>query len=378
VSTCRVLQIVASSHGGGAEVVRGLVQGLDATRFESALVMPDDGGQLGPTDFERVGARCLIFGIASGFSLRELWRLRRLVRGQDWDIMHCHGARAALWGRLAALGRGRPRIVFSVHGLSIVHYAGMRRTLLLGLERLLRGVTDATLCDSDAEREDVVRHRLARPERAFTVRSGIDIERLTVGGWERSAARAALGLETAQPVVVTVCRLNKPRDFDTLLRAMRTVVDGLGTASLLIVGRGPLSGSIDEQTRTLGLGANVRRLGFVSDLGRVLAAADLFVLATRGWEGLPLAPLEAMAARLPVVISDVGGNREAVLDGETGLVVPPCQPDVLAQALLQLLRDPAGARRMGEQGRGRVLSEFSAERMAAETMAVYERLRLTC
>jgi glycosyltransferase involved in cell wall biosynthesis len=374
----RVLQIVASSHGGGAEVVRGLAQQLDPLRFEVAVALPDDRGQLGPGDLKRAGAECFLFNIASGFSLRELCGLRRLVRGGQWDIVHCHGSRGALWGRLAAAGPRRPGIVFGVHGLSIVHYKGLRRAFLLWLERLLRGMTDATLCDSDAERRDVVLHGIAWPERAFTVRSGIDVARLDGCTWNRSDARAALGVEPAEPLLATVCRLNKPRDFDTLLRAMRIAADALPAVTLLIVGGGPLDRRIDEQTRALGLEENVRRLGFVSDVGQVLAAADVFVLATRGWEGLPLAPLEAMVTRLPVVISNVGGNREAVLDGETGTVVPPGEPAALADAVLRILSDPAAARTMGEQGRRRVLEEFTAERMASETAAIYSRLGPRC
>jgi glycosyltransferase involved in cell wall biosynthesis len=375
---CRVLHVIASSRGGGAEIVRGIVRELPGERFESTVAMPDDGGHLGPIDFERAGGSCLVFDIASGLPLRELYRLRRLVRRQHWDIVHCHGARAGLWGRLAALGQGRPSVVFGVHGLSIVHYTGLKRALLLRLERLLQRMTDATVCDSEAEREDVVRYGIASRERAFTARSGVDIAKLDRQKWDRSAARKRLSLDSEHPVIVTVCRLNKPRDFDTLLAAMQTVVRDLPTARLLIAGGGPLEERIDERIGELGLEYNVRRLGWLRDVGQVLAAADVFVLATRGWEGLALAPLEAMVARLPVVISDVGGNREAVVEGETGLVVPPCRPDLLAHALLQILANPARARRMGESGRRRALEHFSAKRMALDTAMVYSRVNPAC
>ncbi len=374
MSKCRVLQIVASSRGGGAELVRCLVKELDPARYESTVVMPDDGGQLSATDFEAIGARCLHFDIAAGFSLSEWWRLRRFVRGGRFDVVHCHGARAALWVRLAALGPRRPKIVFGVHGLSIVHYRGLKRVLLLGIERLLQVVTDITLCDSDSERADVIRYGIAPPERTYTIHNGIDLDRLDRGSYERAAARAALGLDSAQPTLVTVCRLNKPRDLGTLLLAMQKVVAQLPTARLLIVGDGPLRPSIEAQIQTLSLGENVRLLGIVHDVGQSLAAADAFVLSTQGWEGLPLAPLEAMVMCLPVVISDVGGNREAVQDGVTGLVVPPRQPQALADALLRLLGDHPTAQRMGQHGHDRVVREFSAQRMAAETMSIYARV----
>ena len=374
VSKCRVLQIVASSHGGGAEVVRCTVKKLDLARCESMVVMPDDGGQLSAADFEAIGARCLHFDIAAGFSLREWWRLRRFVRCHRFDIVHCHGARAALWARLAAIGPQRPKIIFGVHGLSIVHHRGLKRSLLLGMERLLQTVTDVTLCDSDSERAEVIRYGIASPQRTRTIHNGIDLERLDYESYDKAAARATLGLDSIQPTLVTVCRLNRPRDFETLLHAMQRVTAQLPTTRLLIVGDGPLRPAIEDQIQTLALGENVQLLGIVRDVGQVLAAADVFVLSTQGWEGLPLAPLEAMVMRLPVVISDVGGNREAVRDGVTGLVVPPRQPQALADALLQLLRDHPTAQRMGQHGHDRVVREFSAQRMAAETMTIYDRV----
>jgi glycosyltransferase involved in cell wall biosynthesis len=374
MSKCCVLQVVASSHGGGAEVMRCLVKELDSARYESTVIMPDDGGQLDAADFEKLGVRCLRFDIAAGFSLREWWRLRRFVRSSGFDVIHCHGTRAALWARLAALGIRRPKIVFAVHGLSIVHYHGLKRTVLLGLERVLQMVTDVTLCDSDAERDDVIRYGVAAPTRTQTVYNGIDLERLDHTPNERLVARAALGLDAEQPILVTVCRLRRPRDFETLLLAMQTVIAQLPAAKLLIVGDGPLRAAIEDRIQTLNLGENVCLLGFVRDIGQALATADAFVLSTQGWEGLPLAPLEAMAMRLPVVISDVGGNREAVQDGLTGWVVPPRQPRILADALLQLLRDCPAAQRMGHQGRDWVMRKFSAKRMATETMAIYAQL----
>ena len=378
VSKCRVLQIVASSQGGGAELMRCLVKELDPARYESAVIMPGDGGQLSAADFEAIGARCLRFDISAGFSLREWWRLRRFVRGNRFDIVHCHGARAAFWARVAAIGPRRPKIAFGVHGLSIVHHRGLKRVLLLGIERVLQVVTDITLCDSDAERSDVIRYGIAPPQRARTIYNGIDIDRLDRSSYEQASTRAALGLDIAQPILVTVCRLNKPRDFDTLLRATQAVIAQLPTARLLIVGDGPLRPAIEGQIQALNLEENVRLLGIVRDIGLVLATADVFVLSTWGWEGLPLAPLEAMAMHLPVVISDVGGNRKAVQDGVTGLVVPPCQPQALADALLRLLQDRPAAQQMGHRGYDRVVREFSAQRMAAEAMEIYAQLSPAC
>lgn len=369
----RVLQIVASSRGGAAELLRCLVKGLDPAEFESVVVMPDDGGHVLEADFAALGVRLERFALDTGFRLHEFMRLRRFVRGGSFDVIHVHGARAALWGRLAALGPSRPRIVFGVHGLSIVHYTGLKRSFLVGVERLLGRMTDATLCDSHVERTDVLKWKIARPHQARVVWNGIDLERLIEPPGGKAAARAALGLSAREAVLVTVCRLNKPRDFETLLGAMPAIIGVRPDTRLLIVGDGPLRPQVEALVGQHRLGEHVRLLGLVRNISEVLAAADIALLITKGWEGLPLAALEAMAMGLPLIISDVGGNTEAVLHGETGLVIPQADVAALVRATFDLLQNPGQAREMGEAGAARVRENFDLRIMAAKTAAFYRR-----
>jgi glycosyltransferase involved in cell wall biosynthesis len=110
------------------------------------------------------------------------------------------------------------------------------------------------------------------------------------------------------------------------------------------------------------------------DVPQILRATDVLVLASKGWEGLPLTVLEAMASSLPVVASDVGGTREAIVDGETGLLFPPGDATALAQGILSLAGDPLLALQMGQRGLARVREHFTFQRMARETAALYEQL----
>ena len=270
------------------------------------------------------------------------------------------------------------KTIFAVHGLSLVHHRTVKRTALLFLNRALQSSTDITLCDSDREAADVIRHGIAPAERVQVVQNGVDLDRFDQSLYLRSEARSALDLDDKRPLVVTVCRLDRPRDFDTLLRAMKHVVTELPLVKLLIVGGGPYHQAIEEQVQKLNLEQSVQLLGTVRDVAKVLAAADVFVLATEGWEGLPLAPLEAQAMGLPVVISDVGSNRLAVQDGVTGLLVAPRQVEALLDALVRLLSEPLTAQQMGRAGRERVVKEFSAARLARETMVMYARLQPEC
>ncbi len=367
-----VLQVVSSSRGGGAEHVRCLVKGLDRTRFVPGVAMPEDGGHVAAGDFEE--AAFLALNIAAGFSLREVFRLRRFIQEGRFDLIHCHGLRAALFGRLAALSLlwKRPRVVFTVHGFAIPHYRFLKRTTLLCLERVLGPVTDAVICVSEAEKEAFTRAGLAAGDKARVVWNGIDLHRFRAGRLEKRAKRLELGLPVGAFLLTTICRLYQPRDPDTLLRAFASVRREAPQAHLLIVGDGPYRPQVEQAIEALGLDESVTLAGIRRDVPEILAASDLFVLASARWEGLPLTVLEAMASGLAAVVSDVGGAGEALQHGVSGLLVPPRHPARLAEAILTLARDEEKRRRMGAKGRERVEEFFTLDRMARQVEEVYE------
>ncbi|MBC7317014.1 MAG: glycosyltransferase, partial [Chloroflexi bacterium] len=169
----------------------------------------------------------------------------------------------------------------------------------------------------------------------------------------------------------TVCRLYKPRDFTTLLRAFQGLSRRVDV-HLLIVGDGPYRPEVEALIKALSLEERVTLLGFRRDVPALLGASDLFVLSTDHWEALGLAILEAMAAGRPVVASRIGGIVEAVSEGEAGLLVPPKDPVALEEAMYSLLSDPAKAAAMGQAGRERVARYFTLERMVQEIGAIYE------
>ena len=158
-----------------------------------------------------------------------------------------------------------------------------------------------------------------------------------------------------------------------LLEAFAIVVRSAPETRLWIVGDGPLRGNLEDMTKRLGLEDRVVFWGMRSNVPAILRHATIGVNSSRN-EGLANAIIECMAARLPVVATTVGGTPELVVDGETGLLVPPNDPRALAEALLALLRSPETARRLGAAGRRRVEEHFTVERMVTETEAVYEAL----
>jgi glycosyltransferase involved in cell wall biosynthesis len=374
VTTIRIVQLVASSRGGGAVHVRDLAMGLDRARFAVRVAMPEDGGSVTRGDFAAGGIPFHAVGIAGGFSWRALVAIRTLA--QQVDILHVHGARAALFGRLAALslGQPRPRVVYTIHGFAAPHYPAPRRQVLLRVERSLAGLTDTWIAVSQAEKDALLGTAVARADRVEVIHNGVDLTRFAMAGARRPVARKALNVDPKAFVVTMVCRLHRPRDLCTLLRAFQRVRKAVPRSRLLIVGDGPLRGQVEEMVSSLALKDDVQLLGLRHDVPDILAATDAFVLASQGWEGLPLTVLEAMASALPVVASDVGGTGEAVIDGETGYLVAAGDAAALAGHLIALAGNSDLAQDMGQRGFRRVKESFAVERMVRQTAQVYQRL----
>ena len=368
----RVLQLVASSRGGGASHVRDLALGLSQDdAFEVTVAMAADGGNVSPDDFSAAGIPFEVVDIAEGFPWHEVKHVRQLLQRGRFHILHVHGSRAALFGRLAAATiRSRPRVVFSIHGFATPWYSLVKRWTYIALERAMQRVTDRTICVARAEADSFLSLGLARPERIDIVPHGIDVARFAEGPRHTNALRAELQLGEG-PVVLMVCRLNVPRDFGTLLAAFGRVRREFPAAHLLIVGDGPQRGQVDALVTHLGLADNVRITGFRDDVPALMALADVCVLTSYAWEGLPISTLEAQAAGRPVVVTDAGGSREAVLHEKTGLIVPKRSPQLLADALVRLLRDAHLRRSLGEAGRQRARKEFTRERMVERIGRIY-------
>ena len=271
----------------------------------------------------------------------ELFRLLRLGRPR---IVHVNSAKAAALGRVAAWLARVPIRVYTVHGWAFLAHGGPAAAGYRWVERVLRRLTTVTICVSENERRAGLAAHACDEATTVVIRNGVDPTRSRP---DRPP--------TDRPRLVMVGRLQAPKDPLTLVRALATL-HGVDFEALL-VGDGPERAAVEEEVRRFGIESTVRLLGERSDVPELLGTAEIFVLSTRS-EGLPLSILEAMAAGLPVVASNVGGVPELVIDGETGLLVPAGDPRSLAAAIERLLEDQSLARRLGEAGRSRVAEHF--------------------
>jgi glycosyltransferase involved in cell wall biosynthesis len=294
-----------------------------------------------------------------GDLLRDLARLRRLVRAEGVQVIHTHHSHDH-W--LGALARGPATLVRTFHNAGSVRVRWPATFVYSRTHGIIA-----------VSRQIEARCRAAGiPEsRLWFVGGAVDLSRFGFhqGG---SVIRREFGLGSS-PVVGSVARLASNRGHELLIRAFRELTRALPEAKLLLVGKGEARPTLESLVTELGLGRQIVFTGYRDqDLPAVLAAMDCFALMGTGSDESCRAALEAMAAGKPVVARRVGALPETVVDGETGLLLPADRPELLAQALRSILMDPELARRMGVAGKERVEREFSPDRQIRQVEAVYQ------
>jgi glycosyltransferase involved in cell wall biosynthesis len=358
----RVLILITLAEPGGAQTyVANLLPAL-ATRCEVVVGAYGEGplrDAARDAGVRFVALRHVRRPLHPGRDLLGLFELVELMRRERPDLVHVNSSKAGVLGRLAALLARVPVRVFTVHGWAFKASTGLASRLYRWADRLMAPLASAIVCVSETERAAGLAARTCRAERTVVIPNAVDVG---------AAPRAAHAGDP--PLIVTVGRLAAPKDPVTLLRALATVAPSPFTA--LLVGEGPDRPAVETEIRALGLTDSVELAGERRDVPALLATGDVFVLSSRS-EGAPISILEAMAAGLPVVASDVGGVGELVLDGETGLLVPPGDPARLAEALQRLLRDPALRRRLGAAGHARARERFDLRPLQSAHLELYAR-----
>jgi glycosyltransferase involved in cell wall biosynthesis len=255
--------------------------------------------------------------------------------------------------------------VHTFHGIHYESYSRAGRLVYLALERALARSTHTVINVSKTQDAEALRLGVARPGHSAVVVNGIDVAELDA---RPALERAALALKADDQVLGCVARFDRVKQHEALVRALALVAKHHPKAVLLLVGEGPEKERIDRLA--VELDVRVVSPGAIGWEANAYSSCDLYVSASAK-EGLPLAPLEAMASGLAVVATDVPGHRD-VVDRETGLLVPADAGAAgLAAAIESLLDEPERRRRMGQAGRARVLREFTPQSMVAKTAEVY-------
>jgi glycosyltransferase involved in cell wall biosynthesis len=300
------------------------------------------------------------------------FRLVRRLRQLRPDIVHTHSSKAGLLGRVAAFVAGVPVRVHTVHGWSFDQgMAGLGRAVVVALERLVLRCTDAVVVVTSVDRSRGLAAGIGNRSDYHVIRSAIrmaDYVRATPE--QRAATKRGWGIDPRSPVVGTVTRFAPPKDTDTLLDAFATLLETVPDARLVIAGGGPERAQVEARIDELGLGDHVLLLGWCDDVSRLLSGLDAFALASRR-EGLPRSVVEAVAAGLPVVATDVGGVFEVLRTAPSSRIVPIGDPQAMAAALKVLICDPAPDR---PEARAAALAGFDEPDMVQAHARLYRAL----
>ena len=345
----RILLVCGPAVGGMRRHVESLAAGLPGRGFEIAVAAP------AAMELGLPNAR---FGLELGdrprpaSDLGALWELRQAVR--DWRpaLIHAHGVKAALL-TLGARLPGRPPVVVTFHNL----WHGGPLTLPL---RLVTQRAAAAVAVSEAVRERLATHGI-RPRELTVIPNGLDLAAFPLtppAPKSRPFTAAFLG------------RLTEEKGVLVLLEAAPLFLK-TPDVRLVVVGDGPLHVAVEEAARRYG--PRLTYLGHQHDVRAVYHAVDAVLIPSLS-EGHPLTALEAMASGLPVVASRTGGLPEIVVEGETGVLVPPGDPRELADALVGLAKDRDRRRALGAAGRRRVEKEFAVERLLERLIEVYRQV----
>jgi glycosyltransferase involved in cell wall biosynthesis len=358
----RILYLVTRADMGGAQVhILDLLHGLPAS--VDAVVGVGEEGYL-TVALQRMGVPHfvlpnLVHPISPVKDYRAVMETVRLIRSTRAHIVHAHTSKAGIVGRVAAHFCGVPS-VFTAHTWCFAEGTSWKwRYAGIPAERLAGFWSSAIINVSEENRRLAMVHRIAGANRMVVIWNGIPENR------QRSRPDDAV-----TPRIVMVARFVEQKDQSLLLRAVarldRPVI-------LTLIGDGPRLAAARAEADDLGLTDRVEFLGQRYDVAQLLATSHIFALISN-WEGFPLSILEAMRAGLPVVASDVGGVREAVIEGETGFAVRCGDVAEVQERLRELVDNPVLRRKMGDAGHARYRSHFTLESMVRKTVAVYEAI----
>lgn len=362
-----VYVITRADEVGGAQVhVRDLATAVRAAGHEVTVLAGSTGvlaEQLARQGLPLRVAPDLVRPIAPRRDLAALRQLHALLEESRPDLVTVHSSKAGWLGRVAARRRRLP-VIFTAHGWAFTEGVPRAQGALYGLaERLAAPLADHIITVSEYDRALALERRIAPPHKITCIHNGVHDISLSLPG---------AGARAPGPVrILMLGRFSAQKDHPGLLRALAGLPPGSWVLDL--AGEGPDQARIAGLAAELKIAPYVHVLGPRDDVADLLRRSDIYALISH-WEGLPYSILEAMSAGLPVVASDVGGVREAVLDGVSGILVPRGDGAALRAALAGLIGDPAHRERLGTAGRRRYETAFRFETMLARTIDLYERV----
>lgn len=362
-----VMQVVLSLVPGGTEGLVVEICRRIVPEFAVTVCCLDDEGAWADR-VRSAGIDVVALTRAPGFRPEIGRRIAQLAEARGVDVLHCHQYSPFVYGWLAARWQRRLKIVYTEHGrLSDAPPSWKRRAVNPILSRF-----DGTAVAVSHDLRDYMVDAWFSRDRVGVIHNGIE-PGVRPSPDDRVRARRALGVDDGRVVVATVARLDPVKDLLSLLDAFAIVRTHVPDALLVVVGDGPEREALERRAAQPDLAGAVRMTGFRSDVRALLPAADIYVSSSIS-EGVSITILEAMAAGVPVVATAVGGTPEVLALDTGGRLVPARSPQRLARAVIALAGNPAQRAAIGAEGRRRVETAFTLDRMVAEYARIYRQL----
>lgn len=361
----RVLQILDTLSIGGAQKLmipfakQAQKEGVDLTIIS---LRETHNGMALAEPLRALGAKVYVFPAPKIFTRSRMRKLIRFLREGEYSVIHTHLTSANILGGVIGKITGTP-VISSLHSTAVDPKLAyfLRDNLELLILRFAKKVIGVGQSVVDAYQPKLGREVICLPN-AVNENEGLSAE-------ERAALRTQIGLDSAQPTLITVGRLSHDKAVDDLLRAFALILQQVPDAALLVVGDGVERPALESIAKDLQLGRQVFWLGMRDDVPQLLSVSDIYISASRR-EGLPLSLLEAMMASLPMVVTDVGEVAALVAD-DAGILVPHSDPARLAEAALRVLALPDLGKTLGEAGLARAKEHYAVERWFARQMDIY-------
>ncbi|MBI5379176.1 MAG: glycosyltransferase family 4 protein [Nitrospirae bacterium] len=357
-----------ASEGWGGQEIRILEEAVGHQRRGHRVLVAASPRSAILSRARKAGVETATVEMGRARLLQVVRDLRRLIRDCRVQVVHTHSSRDSWIGGLAARSLPqRPILVRTRHLSTPISRSWLSRLVYQQLP-------DLVITTGEAIRKEMIETNGYDPGRIVSIPTGVDLERFTFSLTARQAIRCGLGLPEDVSLIGIVAVLRSWKGHLDFLEAAARVLKEEPLSRFLIVGDGPQRDRIRAAIQRLGLEPRVWMLGHREDVPDILSAMDLFVLPSFGHEGVPQAVLQALAVGLPVVASRTGSIPEVIHDGQTGALVPPRQPDLLASAILRLVRNREEGRLLGQSGKSLVQQHHSLESMLDRIEWCYDGL----
>jgi len=361
--------VISEVRAGVEEHILDLMLRLDKRRFEISLICPPKLVAAFQDELKTLSFNVHEIKVRGYRDLKSLFKLFYIFRQEKFDIVHSHMFRSSFICTPVAKLAGIPIIIETDHGRE-----AWRKGIIKGsyfIDRFIAGLTTKIISVSEACEKYLLGEKRIPKEKVIVIQNGRDLSIYNpVIPVNLVSLRQELGVEDGCTVFGVVGRLEDQKGHIYLLEAIPKVMKTSKNFKILIIGDGSLREKLESRAKELGIKDQLIFTGFRSDIPKLLRVVDVFILPSL-FEGLPLVAIEASAMGKPVIATAVDGTPEVIIDGKTGILVPPGDPESLSKAMLYLLYNPSQCALLGQNGRDYVNQYFSIERQIQETEEVY-------